>query len=117
MNSVVRFQKMIKDQVKSILIAELDKKEAFDNWHGISQENIKIHLVDPYPVTVVSTIEGDDPTEMWVVLLERKTESEGYLIAYCPSQREWCLVETLADGRYLCDIAGDESLAEALSNM
>ncbi len=113
----VRFRNMTKDQVKSLVDTELDKEEAFDNWHGINRANLKDHLVDPYPVIAISTLEGDDPTEMWIVLLERKSEVDGYLIAYCPQQKEWCLVEKLPDGRYLCDTAGDESLAMALSNM
>ncbi len=108
---------MKKDKIQSVLTRELEKRDRFENWHGITAENLTAHLVEPYSVTVVADGDGTDPTVMWIVLRELLDESAGYLIAYCPSQKEWCLVERLGYGTYLCDTAGDKSLADALSNM
>lgn len=108
---------MKKDDIQSLVATELAKADAFDNWHGITHANLQDHLVEPYPVTTISDPDGSDPSDMWIVLKEYESESKGYLIGFCPSQKEWCLVERLDDGRYLCDTAGDKSLAVALSNM
>ena len=93
------------------------KAEKFDNWHGISAINLKDHLIDPYLVTVYSDTDGSDAIDMWIVLNEYAQEEKGYLIGYCPTSKEWCLVEKLDDRNYFCDTAGDSSLAVALSNM
>jgi hypothetical protein len=108
---------MNKPEFNRYLYGELAKKENFDNWHGIRSENLKEHLVDPYPVTVFAHEDGSDPEEMWIVLYEYPGEEKSFLIGYCPTSEEWCLIEKLGDGRYLCDTVGDGSLAEALSNM
>ncbi len=108
---------MNKQEIENILTGELSKQEEFDNWHGITRTNIKSFLVEPYPVTVISEMDGSNPREMWIVLSECKDESAGYLIAYCPSEQEWRLVEKLNDGRYLSDIEGDKALAVILDSM
>jgi hypothetical protein len=109
---------MTRTEIRALLAEELGKDEAFDNWHGITRDNLQNHLVEPFLVTA-SVDEGGhtDTEEMWVVLRERAAEASGYLIAYCPSSREWCLVERLENGVYLCDTAGEASLAAALSSM
>jgi hypothetical protein len=108
---------MNKQEIETMLTEEFSKQETFDNWHGITRTNIKSFLVEPYRVTVISEVDGSDPREMWIVLSEYKDESAGYLIAYCPSEQEWRLVEKLNDGRYLSDVAGDKSLAVILDYM
>ncbi len=108
---------MNKSEIQKFLKNELAKDEGFDNWHGINKNNLYDHLVEPYLVTVYSGEDGTDPTDMWIVLYEYPKEVKGYLVGYCPSSKEWCLIEKLQNDMYLCDIAGDESLAEALSNM
>jgi hypothetical protein len=108
---------MKKEDIQNLVAAELAKSDFFDNWHGITRANLKDHLVEPYLVTTISDPNGSDPSDTWIVLREYESESKGYLIGFCPSQQEWCLVEKLDDERYLCDTQGDKSLAAALSNM
>ena len=93
--------------------AEVQAVGPFVNWHGITAENLSKHLVEPYRIVV--NFSGW-PTTMWVVVHEYPDPRKGYLVAYHPADKEWCLVERLGE-EYVCDIAGDESLAEALSNM
>lgn len=101
------------DAIVHRIRAEIQAVGPFVNWHGITAENLSKHLVEPYRVAV--NYDGR-PVGMWVVVHEYPDPCYGYLVAYNPTNEEWCLVERLGD-EYLCDTVGGRSLAEALSNM
>ncbi len=109
----------------------------FHNYHGITSENLRAHLVDPYPVEIDPDDSlGTPPVTMWVVLDEHPGSTghdRGYSVVYCPdpenltpSQRErylesspellWGVAEFGPDGRGVL-VCGAESFAEALSHM
>ncbi len=95
------------NEMREMLRIELSRHQNFDNWHGISKDNIYKHLVEPYEVDVFGESKVDPATKMWVVLKEREEPTAGYLIAYEKVTEEWRLIEILKDGTYYCDTAGD----------
>jgi hypothetical protein len=94
---------------------------AFDNFHGITSENVRTHLVDPYTVAV----DPDDaldtpPVTMWVVLEERPgSTGSQYFVVYRPDDQDdlnWGVAERLPDGRWVL-LIGAASFADALTGM
>jgi hypothetical protein len=66
-------------EVRHLLAEELRRDEPFENWHGIEPENLRDHLVRPYPITLSR---DDGPRQVWVVLEERATRDSGHVVAY-----------------------------------
>lgn len=116
---VVRMRrKMTKEDIKRVLETEVTTISSFENFHGITQDNLRKFLVDPYQVLVLPDDGGETETRhMWVVLQEFKDPEKGYLIAYDPLTRQWELIEKLQEkGEYL-DVLGADTLADALTSM
>jgi hypothetical protein len=102
--------------VKRLLEDELARGEPFHNWHGITSENIRSFLVEPFAVW---TDPDDLETRfraMWVVLQECRKPTEGYVIVYDPLSKSWNVAEHVKGGDYIVVITGP-SLARALEGM
>jgi hypothetical protein len=53
---------------------------------------------------------------MWVVLQERPTPIDGYVVVYDPATRDWGVAEHAGDGDYTLVVSAS-SLAQALSGV
>ena len=101
--------------VKSLVEAELRRGESFTNFHGITPATIRSFLVEPFAVTADPDDLETKPRVMWVVLQERRSPQEGYVIVYDPATSAWGVAEH-ADGRFTL-VASAPTLAGALSGM
>ena len=100
------------DAVSAQLSAEL----AFDNSHGITPENVRSFLVEPYAVMVDPDDLETPAREMWVVLHERRDPREGYVVVLDPRESSWGVAE-FTGKPYLTLLISANSLAEALTGM
>lgn len=110
---------MNKDGVSKILKDEISAMSGFDNWHGITADNLAQFLVTPYEVTVDPDDGGETkPRAMWVVLHERSEAEKGYMIAYDACFNGWALLEHTAGSEHpFVQVIGGDSLAEVLDGM
>ena len=108
---------MDKSHVQSKVTEEIAKIDAFDNYHGITKENIESFLVEPFTVLVDPDDLETTIRPMWVVLQERKDINEGYSIAHDPSSNEWAVIEHAGTDKQFIAVVWGETLAEALASM
>jgi len=101
--------------VRAIVDQHLDTLGEFQNWHGITADNIREFLVVPRLQVVDPDDLETEPRPMWVVLAERRDES-GYLIVFDPSDSTWGVAERDGDGG-LVMVIGSDSLQDALEGM
>jgi hypothetical protein len=74
---------------KKLVEDELARGESFTNCHGITPENVRSLLVEPFAVRIDPDDLQTKPRDMWVVLQERPTPTNGYVIAYDPQNNSW----------------------------
>ena len=102
--------------VKRLVEDELVRGETFSNFHGITPKNIRAFLAEPFS----ARIDPDDletmPRDMWVVLQECPTPTEGYVVVYDPHTEDWCVAEHIGCGEYKLVISAP-SLAKAIAGM
>jgi len=101
--------------IQRIVREEIGRGETFDNSHGITLQNLKEFLVEPFRVCTDPDDEQSPPRDMWVVLKEQPGNSDGYAVAYDPAVSGWGVVERTSKG-YVVVCAAD-SLASALTSM
>lgn len=76
--------------ITAVIEKELTATTVLQNWHGISIENIRQHLVPPHEEEFQSW--NGDPVKVWVVLDEIPDEpSSGYLVVFNPSSQKFGL--------------------------
>lgn len=102
--------------VRKLLEDELARGEPFHNWHGITAQNVRAFLVEPFPVLIDPDDLETKTRTMWVVLLECGKATEGYIIVYDPLSETWKVAENLKDDHYRVVVTGP-SFAQALNGM
>lgn len=91
---------------------EIDDLGKFENFHGITKENIRAFLVKPYLVQVDPDDLETEIRDMWVVL----SPPSEMLVAFDPQQKIWAVIEPSSDENYIQVVFG-ASLSEALDGM
>lgn len=102
--------------VANLVAHELATGIVFSGSHGISPDNVIDFAVDPYLVLVDPDDLETSPREMWVVLQQLPSATEGYLIALDPLTLAWVVAEYVGDGNFQA-IVSAPSLSEALEGM
>ena len=108
---------MEKSKVREILEVELSKYAPFENWHGITKENINKFLVKPTAVTVDPDDLETSKRKMWVVLQTENDIKKGYSIAYDFWQQHWAVIAYTGKANEFVQITAEPTLAEALGSM
>ena len=102
--------------IKKLVDDELARAESFTNFHGITADNLRSFLVEPF----MARTDPDDletpPRDMWIVLQESSAPTEGYVVVYDAVTKRWGVAEHNGDTGYTL-IVSAPSLAEALSGM
>jgi hypothetical protein len=103
--------------IRMLVKDELERDAPFINSHGITRANLDSHLVDPYSIHIDPDDLETTPRDVWVVLHERSSSDEGYVVVYDPLFNRWGIAERspLASTYTLVVSAG--SLSEALEAM
>jgi hypothetical protein len=104
-------------EIKKRVEREISKASVIENSHGITLENIRNFLVEPYKDSVFGEDPNDPPKDMWIVLHECSDPFDGWRIGLNPETNEWCLVETDSRGRSYSDTWGGKTIIEALKSM
>ncbi len=104
------------DTVREIVRKEVSKNLPFENFHGITRENLGSFVVEPFAAQVDPDDLETKPREMWIIAQERPGSEEGYVVVYDPLEGGWGVAECERDRRYIL-VIGAESLAEALDGM
>ena len=107
---------MDSSSIKSLVEHELQREQPYVNYHGISPTNIRSFLVEPFTVRTDPDDIETQPRDMWVVLQERGTPTEGYVIVYDPLKKIWGVAEHTGNNRYILVVSAP-SLSEALDGM
>jgi hypothetical protein len=102
--------------VKRLVEEELSRGDSFSSFHGITQPNLRLFLVEPFAVRTDPDDLETQASDVWVVLRERSTPTEGYVVVYDPATSGWGVAEHAGDGDYILVVSAS-SLAEALSGM
>src|SRR4051794_9878485 len=102
--------------VKTLVEDQLARGETFINFHGITPDNVRSFLVEPFSVRTDPDDLETTPRDMWVVLQECHTATEGFVVVYDPYTGSWGVAEHLRDGEYMLSNSS-RSLAEAIGNM
>lgn len=108
---------MNKYDITGILKSDLSLKSEFENWRGISQNNLRQFLVDPYPADVFGEYPKTPPVKMWIVLHEKESPPYGNTVGYDQVKKEWYVAKHTREGQYLCDTVGNRHFADALNHM
>jgi hypothetical protein len=107
---------MDKNEVKNILDQEIKQLNDFVNYHGITLENLRCFLVEPFEISVDSDDSETSPRYMWVVLQEYKDVKRGYSIVFDPYNNDWGISEHISNDEYVL-VIGAETLKDALEGM
>ena len=107
---------MTRSEVETSIAREIERRDPFENYHGITLENLRSFLVEPFEATVDPDDLETEPRPMWLFLQLTQDPTQGYCVAYDPACSSWSVVEHVRDGTYIQVVAGD-SLAKALSGM
>ena len=102
--------------IKKLVEEELARGDSFESFHGITPANLRSLLVEPFAVRTDPDDLETQARDMWVVLQERPTPTEGYVVVYDPATRDWGVAEHAGDAGYTLVVSAS-SLAEALSGM
>lgn len=102
--------------IKSLVESELKREQPYVNYHGISTSNIRSFLVEPFTVRTDPDDSETQPRDMGVVLQERRTPTERYVVVYDPLKQTWGVAEHTGDNRYILVVSAS-SLSEALDGM
>jgi hypothetical protein len=107
---------MDNSSIKRLVEDELARGDSFTSFHGITPANLRSLLVEPFAVQTDPDDLETQPRDMWIVLQERPTPTDGYVVVYDPATRDWGIAEHAGDGVYTLVVSAS-SLAEALSGM
>jgi len=66
--------------IKSLVEDELARGDSFTSSHGITPANLRSLLVEPFAVRTDPDDLETQPRDMWVVLEERPTPTDGYVV-------------------------------------
>lgn len=113
---IVLARQMDSSKVKRLLEEELARDEPFHNSHGITPENVRSFLVEPFAVRTDADDLETQPRAMWIVLQERRKPTDGYVVVYDPLSKTWKVAEHVKGDDYIAVITG-KSLARALDGM
>jgi hypothetical protein len=102
--------------VKRLLEEELARGEPFHNLHGITRENVRSFLVEPFALRTDPDDAETQPRAMWIVLQERHKPTDGYVVVYDPLSKTWKVAEHVKGEDYIAVITGP-SLAQAFDGM
>lgn len=102
--------------VKGLVERELQRQQSYESYHGISRSNLRSFLVNPFPVRTDPDDMETPPRDMWVVLQERGTPTEGYVIVFDPLDNSWGVAEHTGNDLYVLVVSAS-SLSEALDGM
>ena len=102
--------------IKQLVQNELARAEPFRNFHGITLDNIRSFMVEPFPVRTDLDDRETGPRDMWVVLQECLVPAQGYVVVYDPQNKSWGIAEHTDDNTYVL-VTSAASLAEAISDM
>lgn len=103
---------MTEQEIKNLVGESLSELDEFNNFHGITKENINSFVVPPYQVIVDPDDLETEKRNMWVVL----NPPGNYLIAYDIFHKGWSVIESGSSNEYVQVVVGS-SLAEALDGM
>jgi hypothetical protein len=85
---------MDKTEVTYIVHEQITQGGKFENYHGITSDNISKYLVEPYEVLVDINNFESLPCLMWVILHECPGQSNiGLVIVYDPSDKSFNTAE------------------------
>jgi len=107
---------MDSSSIKKLVEDELACGDSFTNSHGVTPANIRSLLVEPFAVPTNPDDLETQSRNMWVVLQERPTPTDGYVVVYDPATQDWGVAEHTGDGGYTL-VVSSSSLAQALSDM
>jgi len=102
--------------VKKLVEEQLSRGDSFANFHGITAENVRSFVVDPFPVRINPDDLETTPRQMWIVLQECPAPTEGYVVVYDPCHETWGVAEHVGRGDYVLVIS-TPSLAKAIDGM
>jgi hypothetical protein len=102
--------------IKKLVEDQLARGETFINFHGIMPENVRSFLVEPFSVRTDPDDLETMPRDMWLVLQERPTPTEGFVVVYDPHTGNWGVAEHIRGGEYTL-VNSARSLAEAIGSM
>lgn len=107
---------MDKNEIKKMVENEVNQLGPFVNYHGITLENLRRFLVEPFEIFVDPDDLETSPRYMWVVLQEFKNIKEGFAIGFDPYDSGWGLTEHVSDENYVM-VSGADTFQEALVGM
>ena len=102
--------------VKRLIEDELARGDTFISHHGIAPANLRSLLVEPFAVRTDPDDLETQPRDMWVVLQQSATPTDGYVVVYDPATGHWGVAQHTGDIGYTLVVSA-RSLAEALSGM
>jgi hypothetical protein len=83
--------------IRFLVEQQLKNSDSFINKHGVTASNVRSHLVDPFEATVNPDDLETSPRPMWVVLQERPSPYDGYVVVYDPATADWGVAELSED--------------------
>ena len=79
--------------IRALVKDEIGRGVPFVNSHGITHANLPMHLVDPYSIRMDPDDLETAPRDVWVVLHERPSSDDGYVVVYDPLFKRWGVAE------------------------
>ncbi len=83
--------------IRLLVEQQLNNSDWFVNMHGVTASNLRSQLVDPFEATVDPDGLETSPRSMWVVLQERASPYDGYVVVYDPATADWGVAELSED--------------------
>lgn len=83
--------------VRLLVEQQLESSDSFVNMHGVAARNVRSRLVDPFEATVDPDDLKTSPRPIWVVLQERPSPYDGYVVVYDPATGDWGVAELSED--------------------
>lgn len=103
---------MNSSEIENILKKEILTLKGFENFHGITSNNINDFIVAPYEAKVDPDDLETQERNMWVVL----NVSKEFKVAYDSLLENWVVIEPKSESDFVAVVHGD-SLGEALDGM
>lgn len=107
---------MTPQAVKRIVAEEIEKHEPFENFHGITNENVYSFLVEPCEVTVDPDDGESKARSMWVIIDHDAGTKSRQVVVFDSQESYWGIAEHVSGSNFILIIAAS-SLAEALNGM
>jgi hypothetical protein len=104
--------------IRTLVEDELEGGAPFINSHGITRANLRSHLVDPYSIRIDPDDLETTPRDVWVVLRQRPSSNDGYVVIYDPLFNRWGVAESDPQpGTTYTLVVSAGTLSEALEAM